>query len=59
MEPTYQTIILMFRAKNGTTHCTFHNITEAEALSRINQLGYVEPKWYEFWKDKLKITKFS
>lgn len=42
---------------NTTVH--FYEMTEEEALNRCAIYGYVEPKWYEFWKrkDRLWIHK--
>ncbi len=46
------------RRSNTTVH--FFEMTEEEVIDRCCTIyGYVEPKWYEFWKrkDRLWIHK--
>lgn len=52
----FDKIILEFYAGSVGTRVTVHDMTMPQAIERCAQFGYVEPKWYEFWKTKLRVT---
>ena len=36
---------------------TMHNVSEEDALRRAAYFGYKKPKWYQFWRKEIAITK--
>lgn len=37
----------------------FRDRTTQECYETLKYFGYTEPKWYEFWKPKIKLTKHN
>jgi len=46
----YRLVIARWTDKQSTTQGKWTNITRAEVMQRAKELGYTEPKWYQFWK---------
>ena len=36
-----------------------HDVTEERALQMAKKFGYIAPKWYEFWKSKIRFVKIE
>jgi hypothetical protein len=51
-----RTLIFAFKKGSELVSGTFRDITDAEFEKRLADLGYVEPKWYEFWKSRVVIN---
>jgi len=58
MEITYETIVAHWKQGNTTTIATLHSATKNEAIESAKFSGYIEPKWWQFWKndEKLKMV---
>lgn len=53
----FHKIVLEFGTVAVQTRVTVHNTTIQQAIERCKEFGYVEPKWYEFWKSKLTVIR--
>jgi hypothetical protein len=55
----YTAIIMTWWDTSGTVEFSCHDCTEIEAISKaINQWGYIPPKRFQFWKNKIVMHKF-
>lgn len=53
---TQRTLLFTFKKDGQIMSGSFGNVTDAEFHLRLADLGYVEPKWYEFWKSRVSIN---
>lgn len=50
-----RTLIFVFKNGSDIISGSFRDITDAEFEKRLSELGYVKPKWYEFWKPRVIV----
>lgn len=57
-EVAYAMIMASWQAGETLTTVKMYDTTQTGILERAKHLGYVEPKWYEFWRRGEKIQIF-
>lgn len=55
----YSTIWMQIPLKTGDMYVTLHDRTIAEAEQIARDFGYVEPKWYNIFADKLQMNLYK
>lgn len=55
----YDTIILEWKDSNCYNRVTLHNIGIKKAIEQAEFFGYIKPKWYQFWKPKLRVYPYN
>jgi hypothetical protein len=51
----YDAVHARFVSGKVATAMTYYDITHTELMQRANELGYSEPKWYQFWIRPISI----
>lgn len=58
MNEIFNTIIVTWKQGNTITRITIYNATKQEAFDNAAFFGYIEPRWWQFWKynEELEMT---
>lgn len=53
----FSAIHLEWRTGRTETKLTMHHVSEEDALRRAAYFGYKKPKWFQFWRKEISVTK--
>lgn len=59
MEQLRQSWYLYWDSDEKITSLVVHDKTLDEALACASEFGYCEPKWWQFWRHKIRVYNWE